>query len=118
MTAQHDRAIEELQTAVKLQPNLAEAQTQLGLLLQRTGDVQAAVAAFQRVVRLEPDDPDAHNNLGTGVDPGWRRDQPPSLNSRPRFVCGPTITGYRTNLGTAYLQKSDFDAAAINFRPR
>src|SRR2546422_10981524 len=43
-----DEAIRELQASVKLQPNFAEAQNQLGLLLQRSGNAEDAVTAFRR----------------------------------------------------------------------
>src|SRR5437879_7503823 len=43
-----DAAIRELQASVKLQPNFAEAQNQLGLLLQRSGNAEDAVTAFRR----------------------------------------------------------------------
>ncbi|HMH07294.1 MAG TPA: hypothetical protein VK579_11510, partial [Terriglobales bacterium] len=46
----------ELQAAVKLQPSLTEAQTRLGLLLQRAGDAQAAVGVFRTVVALQPNE--------------------------------------------------------------
>ena len=109
------QAIEELGTAVRLQPNFAEAHTQLGLLQQRIGDGHAAVESFRRAVEIKPDDPDAQNNLGLAlIQVGDASSSIPAFEAALRLR--PEDTGYRTNLGTAYLQKSDFDAAITQFQ--
>jgi tetratricopeptide (TPR) repeat protein len=49
--------------AVRLQPDLAVAHANLGLVLLQAGKSDAAVAHFQKAVELSPDDPAAHQQL-------------------------------------------------------
>ncbi len=61
------RQLQEFQEAAKLDPGNADAQKQLGTLLQRSGNGDGAVAAFRRVAKLRPESPDAHNDLGLAL---------------------------------------------------
>ncbi len=47
-------ALEAFRTAVRLQPALAQAQSELGKLLLKRGDVAQAIAHLERAVSLEP----------------------------------------------------------------
>ena len=49
-----NEALEAFRTAVRLQPALAQAQSELGKLLLKRGDVAAAIAHLERAVSLEP----------------------------------------------------------------
>ena len=59
-----DQAMLEFQAAVRLDPNLAEAHNDLGLLLGREGRLAEAAAEFQEAVRLSPEFAKAYSNLG------------------------------------------------------
>ena len=45
----------------------AEAQRKLAEALRENGEVDAAIAAFQAAIRLEPDDGLTHKNLGLAL---------------------------------------------------
>lgn len=49
-----ERAKEVFEKVILLEPNMAEAHYQLGVLYQERGNLPAAAAAFQETVRLEP----------------------------------------------------------------
>lgn len=52
-----------LQTAVKLDPELAEAWVNLGVAWRRSGDAQAAEAAYRRALEVDPSTVTAYQNL-------------------------------------------------------
>jgi len=57
------RAGECYRQALKLEPGLAAARTNLGSLAYRAGDVDGARAAFEAALALDPDQPEARFNL-------------------------------------------------------
>ena len=57
----------EVLVAVKLQPDLLDAQNLLGLRSNDLGNADEAVAAFREVVKAQPENADAHNNLGLAL---------------------------------------------------
>jgi predicted O-linked N-acetylglucosamine transferase (SPINDLY family) len=61
---QRELAIGCLQAALRLNPSIPEAHSNLGMLFAQEGRLEEAVASFQVAVRLRPDYADAHNNLG------------------------------------------------------
>ncbi|MGQ9630681.1 MAG: tetratricopeptide repeat protein [bacterium] len=58
-------ALSAFQKAVDLDPDHAEAQTQLGFLYYEAGELKRAISAFQQAARVERDSPLAHFNLGS-----------------------------------------------------
>ncbi len=59
-----DKAIEQLQAAVRLKPGSAEAHTNLATSMIHAGRKDAAGAEFERAVALEPKDYTANHDLG------------------------------------------------------
>src|SRR6185295_8317285 len=53
-----------LERALAMQPDLSEANNDLGALLAQGGDVPAAIEKFRAALASTPDYPDALNNLG------------------------------------------------------
>ena len=54
----------QIETALRLKPNLAEAHDLLGTLLERKGQVDAALREYSEAVRLRPDLSHAQLDLG------------------------------------------------------
>jgi tetratricopeptide (TPR) repeat protein len=50
--------------AIRLDPSIAQAHTNLGNILYRRGDLDAAVRRYQDALRIEPNQPEAVYNLG------------------------------------------------------
>ncbi len=59
----HREGLALLRTAVKLDPELAEAWVNLGVAWRRTGDVQAAEAAYRQALEVDPSTVTAYQNL-------------------------------------------------------
>jgi Flp pilus assembly protein TadD len=49
---------------LRLKPDYADAENDLGIALAQIDRLQEAVAHFEAALRLRPDYGDAHNNLG------------------------------------------------------
>jgi protein O-GlcNAc transferase len=62
-----DEAIELLQQALDLNPDLAEAHNNLGVALRSHGETEQAVPHWERAVALKPDYVDAYDNLARGL---------------------------------------------------
>ena len=68
-------ALPHLETAVRLDPTLAEARIDLGVAQARAGRLDEALATFQAAVEQVPDDIDARRNLAYTLLVMGRRDQ-------------------------------------------
>ena len=110
-----DGALREFAAALKLDPSLVDAQSALGVVEQRRGNVDEALTAFRQVIKAQPDNPDAHNNLGLALLQTGDADTA-ITEFQSALKLRPDNPGYQTNLGVAYLQKTDFDAAATQFQ--
>jgi hypothetical protein len=58
-----DQAIAEFQQAIKLDPNLAAAHSNLGVVFKDLGRLDEAKACYRKAIQLKPDYADAHWNL-------------------------------------------------------
>ncbi len=61
---EHEKSLQDLNRAVLLRPDLAEAWSDLGLARKTALDDKGALAAYQRAVQLNPSDPVAQYRLG------------------------------------------------------
>ena len=57
-------AVSELETALRLKPDFADADFNLGNALNAEGRTREAMARYEEALRLRPDYAEAHNNLG------------------------------------------------------
>jgi protein O-GlcNAc transferase len=62
-----DQAIAAYCRAVALQPDFAEAHTNLGMALSKNGNPASAAASYLRALEIAPDSAPAHNNLGCAL---------------------------------------------------
>jgi Tfp pilus assembly protein PilF len=85
------------------------------MALQNTGDLGAAVDAYQHAVDLNPADPDARNNLGTMLVKTRRADE--GIAQFQKILdADPSYNMARVNLGFACIQKGDLDKAVEQLR--
>jgi tetratricopeptide (TPR) repeat protein len=64
MKTDPDAALPLLRKAIALQPNVRVAYMDLGVIMAERKQYPDAVAAFQRAIELDPNEPDAHYRLG------------------------------------------------------
>lgn len=63
-TEQYGRALEDMNTSVKLDPKYAYRYASRGFVKDRMGDTKGGIADYEIAVKLDPEDSIAYNNLG------------------------------------------------------
>src|SRR5690606_39735017 len=100
---QFGEAVVELERAVALDPQSAEAHNNLGTAYQARAEFDRAAACYRRALELNPELPDVHFSLGTQLlregnlkqgfaEYDWRwkcRTFTPRVQDRPRWDGGP-----------------------------
>lgn len=119
-------AMADLQGAVALDPQNAEAVYQLGLLFGQIGDFRAAEAASRHAIELKPDFAEAHYSLGLCLvaNPQSKLDWAGAIvEFREAIKYRPNYAEAHNLLGAGLTHQSDFDAAiaelqiAIKLKP-
>ena len=67
LTGDLPNAMGQLEQALRIHPDFADAQNSLGIALEQAGRAQEAIGHYEQALRLKPDYPDAHNNLGIAL---------------------------------------------------
>ena len=107
-----DEAIAQLQQAVEIQPDFAEAQGGLGAALVRRGRLDEAIAHYREALEIDPDSAIAHANLGNVFLNQGRPDK--ALEHFRKIVeLSPESAGARNNLGVALAALGRFDHALV-----
>ena len=111
------KGLARLLEAVRLDPENAELNHQIAVVLRNLGDYKASLKYFNRALALKPEFPEARNNLGTLYLLMGKWDK--------AIACFKEAAGdilYKTpqfaynNMGYAYFKKGDYDRAIENYR--
>ncbi len=106
-----------LSRAERLDPKSADTQLLIGEVFRREGHPDEAEARYRRALKLRPEFPEAHNNLG--VIQAGRRNWDEAIREF-RLAAENEKYGQRdrayNNLGRAYVEKKDLAAAGKAFR--
>jgi Flp pilus assembly protein TadD len=119
---QLDRAIAELQEALRIHPNHFEATYHLGVALKRRGETDAAIASFREAGRLRPNDTRVHLSLAGALMHQGKVDEAIALY-REGVRLEPNLPNLHFGLGVALLQQRQVDDAvpeltrAVELRP-
>src|SRR5918994_1796733 len=62
-----DRAIDEFQHALRLEPEHVDAHINLGLAFEKKGEWGRAIAEYERAIKARPDHAGAHGGLGVAI---------------------------------------------------
>lgn len=63
-TEQYGKALEDMNTSVKLDPDYAYRYASRGFVKDRMGDTKGGIADYEIAIKLDPQDSIAYNNLG------------------------------------------------------
>ena len=91
-------AIAEIETALLLKSNYAEAHLDLGNVLNAEGRTREAMAEYEEALRLKPDLAEAHNNLGNVLNEVGRL-QEAIVHHEAALRLKPDCAGAHNNLG-------------------
>ncbi|MDP6651616.1 MAG: tetratricopeptide repeat protein, partial [Gammaproteobacteria bacterium] len=110
----HDAAITNFNHAIGIDPNHAEAYSNLGILLKQKGDLGAAIESYTRAIEIKPDYAEAHSNLGNALlDKGNPTAAISSYNWAISFK--PDYVDAHYNLGNALKETGDLTRAIESY---
>jgi protein O-GlcNAc transferase len=111
MKDQLDKAVPEFQTAIRLQPDLADAHYTLGILFWQKGEFDKAIAELQSTIQNQPEYAEAHYTLGTIFkQQGKLLEAAAALREAIRLQ--PDFAGAHTTLAAVLRQLGDAQGAA------
>ena len=104
-----------LRKAIAINPNYAEAYSNLGNALKDQGDLQAAIDAYRQALVINPNYAEAYSNLGNALkDQG---DLQAAIDAyRQALVIKPHYAEAYSNLGNALKDQGDLQAAINAYR--
>jgi Flp pilus assembly protein TadD len=108
-------ALDQIQTAVRLQPDDETAQKNLGSALLEVDRFDDAIIHFQNALEMKPADSGAENNLGFALLRKGRT-QDAITHYRKALEEQPDDTGARHNLGSALMSLGQVDDAIDQFQ--
>ena len=110
----HSDAQDLVQLAIVINP-AAEYYASLGVILGFLGRRKDAAAAFRSAVKLKPNYPEGHNNLGNAL--ASLKEWEPAVEAfRTALAQRPDFVDAHFNLGAALLGAEDFDGAIVALR--
>ena len=110
-----DEARTHFETAVRLEPANADAQVNLGAVLQKMGRLEEAADVYRDALRLRPDAAGARNNLGATLEQLGRVEEA-AAEYRESLRLAPDSSATHSNLGRALLAMGRADEAAAELR--
>jgi protein O-GlcNAc transferase len=107
-------AVDLIERAVALKPELAEAHNDLGVVLGAQGRFTEAVACFERAIVLDPNYAEAHNNLGSALGSLRRFTQATACFERALAI-NPSFAMAHLYLGNALRAQRKLDEAVAHY---
>jgi hypothetical protein len=107
--------VEFLRRRTALPPESAAIDVDFGTVLRATGQIEPAIAAFERAASLQPDLLNAHNSLAVTLHQHGRLDQAIEAYRRV-LTLRPDFHEAQNNLGTALMHRGQIDDAIAVYR--
>src|SRR5215831_8433486 len=111
---QYDRAIEDYNQAIRLNPNHANAFSNRGATYARKGEYDRAIENYDEAIRLNPKHADAFSNRGVAY--GRKGDYDRAVENYDEAIrLNPKHAAALYGRGNAYRRKGDYDRAIENY---
>jgi tetratricopeptide (TPR) repeat protein len=102
-------------TTLARNPGCSMAHDNLGILLRRKGQLDEAIAHFQKALEIQPDNARVHNNLGNALLQNGQLDEA-IAHFQKALEIQPNLAVVHDNLGAVFLKKGQIDEAIAQFR--
>jgi tetratricopeptide (TPR) repeat protein len=112
----YDEALVDHRRVQRLRPDSADAANDLGITLQRAGQLALALDAYQRAVTLDPADGFGFNNLGTALFALDRFDEAQAAFLRADELGHDPAWWPAANLGVLYARQAQWQDAVTWYR--
>lgn len=109
-----NKAIDEFNLALKINPDLAEAYNNRGRAYQDSGDINQAILDYTRAININPDFVEAYNNRGIAYKKKNEFDKAISDYNRA-LKLNPNLAEVYYNRGNAWQKKGDFNQAILDY---
>jgi protein O-mannosyl-transferase len=112
---QIDKAVEQFEAAIAIEPGYAMAHYNLGVALASLGRLDEAMEQYRKTVQLQPNNPAAHNNLGNAllirgqIETGM-------LHCQEALRIDPEFAEAHFNVGNIFLYRGRVDDAIAEYR--
>ena len=103
------------QKSVQLEPQDAEANSNLGVILQELGRLEEAETNYRKAITLKPDYVEAHSSLGNVLQVLGRLDEA-ETSLRYAITLKPDFSEVNNNLGITLKEMGRLDEAETNYR--
>lgn len=110
----YDDARSHLETAIRLNPRLASAHSNLGTVLLEQGQVAAAIGELERAAALQPQDETIWFNLGNALKTAGQVD-PAAAAYRRALAIDPAFADAEVNLGSVLFSRGHVADALPHF---
>src|SRR5580704_11266374 len=111
---QYDRALEDLDQAIRLNPNYTAAFNNRGSAYSAKGDLDRAIADYREAIRLDPKIAAAFNNRGFAY--SWKGDLDRAIADHSEAIrLNPKYALAFLNRGNEYRAQGDFDRAIADY---
>ena len=108
-------AVSDYQSALKLNPNLSEAHSNLGLIYNQQHNYAQALSEFRKALAINPRDAITYNGIGAAL-----RAQKDLLGAIKNWQTAVSLDSHLAtahyNLGTAYEIQKDYDKAVESYK--
>jgi protein O-GlcNAc transferase len=102
------------QQALRVDPDFAEAFSNLGNALKELGDLEGAVQAYQKAIKLKPRYSDPYNNLATTYAQQGRIEDAVETY-KMALLLNPSLVDAHSNLGNLYKAQGRFEEAKKSY---
>jgi tetratricopeptide (TPR) repeat protein len=110
-----DEAQAQLEKALQIQPDDAEAHSNLGNVLHKKGKRDEAIAHYQKALQIQPSFAKAHHNLANVLLEQGRVDDA-IAHYQKALALQPDFLAARNNLGLVFLELGRLDEAQAQFK--
>jgi tetratricopeptide (TPR) repeat protein len=102
-------------TTISRNPDSILANNNFGVMLSDRGQLDDAIAHFQKILKIRSDDPDAHNNFGNAL---LRKGDVDGaiFHYQEALKSAPHRADVHYNFGNAFVQKGQLDQALVHFQ--